>query len=69
VARQGGHIEAADLIENYSYRACPILFMPQDVLMHVMVLLDPHDLCSVAQVCSVRLSLPAPPCTQHSETH
>jgi hypothetical protein len=61
VARQGGHIEAADLIESSGYRACPILFMPYDVLMQVMVLLDPYDLCSVAQVCSVRLSIPAPP--------
>jgi hypothetical protein len=65
VARQGGHIEAADLIKNYSYRACPILFIPYEVLLHVMVLLEPHDLCSVAQVCSVvllsySLALPVP---------
>jgi hypothetical protein len=52
-------MEAADVIETYGYRACPILFMPYDVLLHVMVLLEPHDLCSVAQVCSVRLSIPA----------
>jgi hypothetical protein len=54
-------MEAADVIETCGYRACPILFMPYDVLLHVMVLLEPYDLCSVAQVCSVRLSIPAMP--------
>jgi hypothetical protein len=63
VARQGGHIEAVDLIKNYSYRACPILFIPYEVLLHVMVLLEPHDLCSVAQVCSVLLSYSLPAST------
>jgi hypothetical protein len=32
--------------------------MPYDVLMQIMALLDPYDLCSVSQVCSVRFSIP-----------
>ena len=52
VARAAGHVAVAELIENWSFRACP-LFMPFDALVHVMALLEPHDLCSVAQTCSV----------------
>ncbi|ELR13819.1 Fbox domain containing protein [Acanthamoeba castellanii str. Neff] len=52
VARAAGHVAVAELIESWSYRACPLLFMPFDALVHVMALLEPHDLCSVAQTCS-----------------
>ncbi len=53
VARAAGHVAVAELIENWSFRACPLLFMPFDALVHVMAFLEPHDLCSVAQTCSV----------------
>ncbi|ELR16222.1 Fbox domain and Ankyrin repeat containing protein [Acanthamoeba castellanii str. Neff] len=51
-ARAAGHVAVAELIESWSYRACPLLFMPFDALVHLMALLEPHDLCSVAQTCS-----------------
>jgi ankyrin repeat protein len=53
MAGAAGHVAVAELIESWSYRACPLLFMPFDALVHVMALLEPHDLCSVAQTCSV----------------
>ncbi len=53
VARAAGHVAVAELIENWSFRACPLLLMPFDALVHLMALLEPHDLCSVAQTCSV----------------
>jgi hypothetical protein len=36
-----------------------MLFMPFDVLAHVMAKLDPYDLCLVAQTCTVLRSPPA----------
>ncbi len=53
MAREAGHVAVGELIESWSYRACPILFMPFDALVHVMAFLDPSDLCAVAQACSV----------------
>jgi hypothetical protein len=63
VAREAGHVAVAELIESWSYRACPILFMPFDALAHVMAFLEPSDLCAVAQACSV--STPPPNLDSH----
>lgn len=52
VARQAGHMALARFIEDRGYQACPMLFMPFDVLAHVMAQLDPYDLCLVAQTCT-----------------
>lgn len=51
----------ARFIEERGYQACPMLFMPFDVLAHVMAQLDPYDLCLVAQTCTVLRSPPPPP--------
>jgi hypothetical protein len=59
VARQSEHDDVADMIESWSYRACPLLSMPYDVLLHIMAFLQPYDLCVVAQACSVRLQSPS----------
>jgi hypothetical protein len=48
-----GHVAVGELIKIWSYQACPILFMPFNVLVHMMAFLNPSDLCAVAQACLV----------------
>jgi hypothetical protein len=53
VARAEGH----DLLERHAGLTCPLLCVPTDVLLYVMDHLEPYDLCSVAQTCTVRTLL------------
>jgi hypothetical protein len=53
VARAEGH----DLLERHAGLTCPLLCVRTDVLLCVMDHLEPYDLCSVAQTCTVRTLL------------
>jgi hypothetical protein len=33
------------------------LAVPYDLLLHILALLEPYDLCTLAQACSVRFSI------------
>jgi hypothetical protein len=53
VAREGGHESIAQMIDVRIFSVSPLLEMPWDTLLHVLSFLEPFDLCTVAQVCSV----------------
>jgi hypothetical protein len=53
VAREGGHESIAQMIDVRTFSVSPLLEMPWDALLHVLSFLEPFDLCSLAQVCSV----------------
>jgi len=53
VAREGGHESIAQMIDVCVFSVSPLLEMPWDALLHVLSFLEPFDLCSLAQVCSV----------------
>ena len=53
VAREGGHESIARMIDVCVFSVSPLLEMPWDALLHVLSFLEPFDLCTLAQVCSV----------------
>jgi ankyrin repeat protein len=53
VAMRAGHEVLAGWIAKHNFAVCPLLTLPIDLLVSIMEWLEPHDLCSVAQTCSV----------------
>jgi hypothetical protein len=64
VAREGGHESIAQMIDVRVFSVSPLLEMPWDALLHVLSFLEPFDLCTVAQVCSVHAPAFALPCAR-----
>lgn len=51
-----GELKMMQLLEGETYKQCPLLAIPADAIMLILMKLEPYDLCSMVQTCRVRSS-------------
>jgi hypothetical protein len=56
-------------VVELSGRECLLLAVPYDLLLHILAWLEPYDLCTLAQACSVRFSICLARKLTNSRTH